>query len=187
MSYAWADIQTSGLTIHLLIRRKSDMHIWNGSTFVLDSTLSDAELLSAVIAFTEVKSSSGTTLGYKANIPAAITVKTELFGYVGGYTAGSTANLQGDDLPEIDQILEDTGTTLPASLSTMWTTALTESYAADGAAFTPAQALYMLWSVVSEFAVSGVTITTKKLDGTTTAMTFTMDSATAPTLRGRAT
>ena len=52
-------------------------------------------------------------------------------------------------------------------------TALTESYAADGATFTPAQGLYQIWAALSEFAVSGTTITVKKLDGSTTAMTFT--------------
>jgi hypothetical protein len=65
--------------------------------------------------------------------------------------------------------------------------ALTESYAADGAAATPAQLLYALLSVLSEFAIAGTTITCKKLDGTTTSMTFTLNSATAPTSRTRAT
>lgn len=65
--------------------------------------------------------------------------------------------------------------------------ALTEAYAADNAAFTAAQALYMLWSAVAEIAISGTTMTCKKLDGSTTSMTFTLDSATAPTSRTRAT
>jgi hypothetical protein len=64
-------------------------------------------------------------------------------------------------------------------------TALTESYAADGSAFTPAQALYQMWSALSEFAISGTTIICKKLDGTTQSMAFTLDSATAPTSRTR--
>lgn len=64
---------------------------------------------------------------------------------------------------------------------------LTESYAADGAAATPAQLLYMLLSAIAEFSISGTTITTKKLDGTTTAMTYTLDDATNPTSRTRAT
>lgn len=65
--------------------------------------------------------------------------------------------------------------------------ALTEAYAADGAAATVAQLLYMIWSALAEFAISGTTITAKKLDGATTAMTFTLDSSTAPTSRTRAT
>lgn len=66
-------------------------------------------------------------------------------------------------------------------------TALTEAYAADGATFTPAQGLYQIWAALSEFAISGTTVTAKKLDGSTTAMTFTLDHSTAPTSRTRAT
>lgn len=65
--------------------------------------------------------------------------------------------------------------------------ALTESYAADGAAATPGQLLYMLWSLLAEMAIAGTTITCKKLDGSTTSMTFTLNSATNPTSRTRAT
>jgi hypothetical protein len=74
-----------------------------------------------------------------------------------------------------------------ADVSTeIWTTALTESYAADGAAFTGAQALYMIFSALGEFAISGTTITCKKLDGSTTSMTYTIDDATNPTSRTKA-
>ena len=67
------------------------------------------------------------------------------------------------------------------------TTAMTESYAADGATMTPEQARHMIWSALHEFAISGTTITSKKLDGSTTAMTHTIDDATNPTSRTRAT
>jgi hypothetical protein len=69
----------------------------------------------------------------------------------------------------------------------MWTSTQTESYAADDAEATPAQLLYMILCAVSEFSVSGTTITGKELDGTTTAMTWTIDDASNPTLRTRAT
>ena len=71
--------------------------------------------------------------------------------------------------------------------SDILTTALTESYAADGATFTLAQALYMLHSSISEFAIVGTVLTAKKLDGSATAMTFTLDDASDPTSRTRAT
>lgn len=71
--------------------------------------------------------------------------------------------------------------------SAILTTALTESYAADGAAPTLAQLLFMIWSGLVEFSISGTTITCKKLDGSTTSMTFTLDDATNPTSRTRAT
>ncbi len=67
------------------------------------------------------------------------------------------------------------------------TTAMTESYAAQGADPTPDQMLYMLWSSLSEFAITATTITAKRLNGSTTAMTFTVDNSVTPTLRTRAT
>jgi hypothetical protein len=67
------------------------------------------------------------------------------------------------------------------------TTAMTEAYAADGSAPTPEQMRFMIWSALGEFAISGTTITAKKLDGSTTAMTFTLDDGTNPTSRTRAT
>lgn len=66
-------------------------------------------------------------------------------------------------------------------------TALTEAYAADGAAATPAQLLYLILALLSEFATSGTTLTAKKLDGVTTAATFTLSDATNPTSITRAT
>jgi len=73
-----------------------------------------------------------------------------------------------------------------AEMDAMWTTAMVESYASDGSAATPAQILYMILCAVSEFAISSTTITGKKLDGSTTAMTWTIDSASSPTSRTRA-
>lgn len=66
-------------------------------------------------------------------------------------------------------------------------TAMTESYAADGATPTLEQLLYMVWSMLNTKAIVGTTLTTKKLDKTTTAMTFTLDSGSAPTSQARAT
>lgn len=66
-------------------------------------------------------------------------------------------------------------------------TALTEAYAADGATATPAQLLYMILQTLMEFSISGTTLTVKKLDGSTTAMTVTLSDATNPTSRTRAT
>lgn len=85
--------------------------------------------------------------------------------------------------------ISGTKTTLDAlndiTAANILTTALTESYAADGATATLSQLLYMIWSGVAQFSISGTTITCKKLDGTTTSMTFNLDSATSPTLRDR--
>lgn len=75
---------------------------------------------------------------------------------------------------------------LDTQLAALFTTAMTESYAADGAAPTPAQALFLIQQRLTEFAISGTSITVKKLDGSTTAATLTLDDATAPTSSTRA-
>ena len=72
------------------------------------------------------------------------------------------------------------------ALTAHWGATLTESYASDGAAATPAQLLYMIYCAVGEFAISSTTITGKKLDGSTTAMTWTINDASNPTSRTRA-
>jgi hypothetical protein len=61
------------------------------------------------------------------------------------------------------------------------TTAVTESYGADGAAATPIQLLYQLWALAAEKSITSTTLTAKKLDGSSTAMTFTLNDATTPT------
>ena len=64
--------------------------------------------------------------------------------------------------------------------------ALSESYAANGSPATLAQLLYAILAILANVSQSGTTITATKLDGTTTAMSFTLDSGTAPTSRKRA-
>jgi hypothetical protein len=66
------------------------------------------------------------------------------------------------------------------------TSAMTEAYAADGATMTVAQAFYFLVAALSEFSVSGTTMTLKKLDGSTTAATLTLSDASDPTSITRA-
>lgn len=77
--------------------------------------------------------------------------------------------------PTASAIADAVGTRAPAA----------ESYAVDGAIPTYDQFLFMLWAALAQFAVSGTSISAKKLDGTTQAMVFTTDSATVPTQRTR--
>lgn len=67
------------------------------------------------------------------------------------------------------------------------TYSMVEDYPANGATGTPAEFLYLMKQAFTEFTINGTTITVKKLDGSTTAATYTMDSATTPTSRTRAT
>lgn len=67
------------------------------------------------------------------------------------------------------------------SFNDIWTGQLTESYAADGVAPTPAQALMLGNQFHQDFSIAGTSYTVKGLNGTTTVATFTLDDATNPT------
>lgn len=73
------------------------------------------------------------------------------------------------------------------SRAAILTQQLIESYAADGAAPTVAQALMMLLQHHQQKSVSGTTVTIKQLDKSTTAGTYTLDDADDPTSITRAT
>lgn len=92
-----------------------------------------------------------------------------------------TNELQTDDIPGLIAALNN------LSAADILTTALTESYSADGAAPTLTQAVMLILQHLSESSISGTTKTVKKLDGSTTAATFTLDDATTPTSVTRAT
>lgn len=107
----------------------------------------------------------------------------------------------GDVTGARDQVLTRLGTPADTDIATdiaalptaaevftaVVTTALTEAYAADGAAPTLSQALFLIQQHLTEFAISGTTWTTKRLDGSTAAATFTLDDGTNPTSITRAT
>ena len=134
---------------------------------------------------------------------AAILVDTAVIGAAGAGLTAIPWNAAWD--AEVESEVDDalgagTGTALTAipwnaawdtevqsEVTDALTVALTEGYATDGSTASVAQLLYMIWSALAEFAISSTTITAKKLDGSTTAMTFTLDDATNPTSRTRAT
>lgn len=64
---------------------------------------------------------------------------------------------------------------------------IADSYATDGNQPTIAQAILAIQQFAQEKSISGTTLTVKKPDGSTTAMTFTLDHATEPTSLTRAT
>ncbi len=86
----------------------------------------------------------------------------------------------------------DFSSTMKASINTEVVDGLTvdvvaDSIPSDGSRPTIAQACYMLTQFLLERAVSGTTVTVKKPDGSTTLMTLTLDSGTAPTSITRST
>lgn len=121
-------------------------------------------------------------------------------------TQGTFGQAIGDPGADTDSIWALANTNLDAAVSTrlasasytappsaatiasaVLTTQMTESYNADGTAPTLAQSLFVVMQRVTEFAISSTTVTVKKLDGSTTAYTLTLDSSSAPTSSTRAT
>jgi hypothetical protein len=71
--------------------------------------------------------------------------------------------------------------TAAQNFAAVLTSTLTESYAANNVAPTLAQAILLIQQSLHQFSIAGTTRTVKKLDNSTTAAVFTLDSATAPT------
>jgi hypothetical protein len=74
-----------------------------------------------------------------------------------------------------------TNAELATALITALTAALTEGYRGTGDTGSVRDLLYEIIAHLGEAAISGTTKTTKKLDGSTTAKTYTLDSAVTPT------
>ncbi len=141
-----------------------------------------------------MKTSIGTAVAASAVASVTGNVGGNVTGSVGSVVGavGSVTGLTASNLDTtVSSRLATVGYTAPPSAAqnatAVLTTAMTESYAADGVAPTLAQAIFLTQQSLSEFAISGTTISVKKLDGTTEAATFTLDDATTPTSRTRAT
>ena len=105
------------------------------------------------------------------------------------------AELGAANLPaDVDAILADTnsldGTKIPDTLSlanintqvdTAFTTQMADSVSTDGTIATREQALYMVLQALTEFSISGTTVTVKKVDGSTTLFTCDIGDNTNPT------
>lgn len=174
-------------------------HISNGVYYaVLDAT--DTDTLGPLVIFVHVSGALAVRLEcvvYPANVYDSLiagsdNLQVDTTQWLG--TAAATPTVAG--VPEVDVthwLGTASATPTVAGVPEVdithiaGATTLTESYAADGAAPTLSQAIYMIMQALTEFAISGTTITVKKLDGSTTAATFTLDSSTAPTSRTRAT
>jgi len=89
----------------------------------------------------------------------------------------------------IATILSNTSTSIPnqisglndLSASEVWTTQLVESYAADGVAPTATQTLMLTQQFLTEFDITGTSYNVKRLDGSNTAATFTLNDDSEPT------
>jgi hypothetical protein len=119
---------------------------------------------------------------YRFDIPNAVLASV---GYAivsfSGAPAGTAGNMETHHL-----IIMCTAVDLytAAGFSTVQ---LAESYAAEGTAPSLAQAIFLIMQMLTDKSVSGTTLTVTKLDGATTAATFTLNSSSNPSSITRAT
>lgn len=166
---------------------------------LLKSTASQVVMLKLFLSSDHVTAGTGKTLaiviskngGTFANPNAGVTNGVEVSNGWYKVTLDATdTNTDGDLVvrgaaaacDDAERILRVTGVNLAASGSVQ----LTESYAALAAAPTLAQLLFEIRALLAEKSISGTVLTAKKIDGATTAETFTLNSSTAPTSITRA-
>lgn len=170
----WGTNPSSSSTYEILIPEGFDSKAWAG-TKVADPTTSgipDVNVLSIAANAITAAAIAANAIGSSELASGAITTATFAAGAIDA--AALAANcITSSELANsaIDAILNR---------------AITEGYAADGAAPSIAQALSLLIALLSEFSISGTTLTAKKLDGSTTAATFTLNDGTSPTSITRA-
>ncbi len=114
------------------------------------------------------------TTTFTGNLTGSVGSVTGAVGSVTGAVGSVTGNVGGS-------VASVTGLTTATIATAVLTTQMTESYAADGAAPTLAQNSFFVQQALSEFVISGATMTVKKLDGSTTAFVLTLNDATTPT------
>jgi len=141
----------------------------NGAINTLAGAVQNVDLVDACTSNTDMRGTDGAFTGNEASIRAEIDTNST----------------------QIAQILADIGglndPTAAAIASAVLTTAMSESYAAKGAAGTLPQILYFIQQLLVEFAISGTAYQINKLDGVTPAASLTLDDANSPTSMTRAT
>ncbi len=154
----------------------------------------DATVYAEVLAVNIDAPVNLTTVNAAAQTATLDTIKAETVLIVADTGELQTDWADGGRLDLIQDIIAaDTTTDIPAliaalpTLSQILTTAMTESYAAKGVAPSLTQALMMIQQNLENFAYNGTTKTTKKINGTTTASTYTLDNASSPTSSTRTT
>ncbi|MCB1902249.1 MAG: hypothetical protein KDH16_23370, partial [Rhodocyclaceae bacterium] len=155
---------------------------------------SNSTKLAAIVADTGELQADWANGGRLDLLIDAIKVVTDALPDSGALTSLATAAALATVDGKVDAILVDTDATIPGLISALndlsagdiLTTQLTESYAADGTSPTLSQAIFLIQQFLYERSTSGATVTVKKLDGSTTAATLTLDDDTAPTSITRA-
>ncbi len=108
-------------------------------------------------------------------------------GSVTGAVGSVSGNVDGNVTGSIGSLGATAKTDVNTEVDSAFTTQMADSVPADGTIPTREQAMYMVTQFLLERAVAGTTVTVKKVDGSTTLMTLTLDDGTTPTSITRAT
>lgn len=123
----------------------------------------------------------GSVVGSVGNVAGSV---ASVSGSVGGSVLGNVSGSVGNVAGSVASVSGTVGTVMNVSTAvadTILTRQMTEAYAGVGTAPTLAQILFEGRALLAENSVASTTVTTKKIDGSTTAATYTLDDATSPT------
>ncbi len=148
-------------------------------------TLAVNDLVSIVISATVGGVAGGGKVWEDAKDVFAGAIPDAAANAAGGLLITAAGSLDMDEMNVDIEAIQTGVAAIPTN--PLLASAMTESYAAKGAQPTPIQALYAILQKLFEVAVVGTTETINKLDGTTPAMTETLNDGTNPTSVTRAT
>jgi hypothetical protein len=162
--------------------------------------------ISTTQAIASVSGAVGSVTGAVGSVTGAVGSVTGAVGSVTGAVGSVTGNVGGNVTGSVGSVVGLTASNLDATISSrlasasytapptaaqnataVLTTQMTESYATLHTVPTLAQIMFEMRGLQAAKSVGSTTLTVKKIDGSTTAETFTLDSATAPTSIARAT
>lgn len=130
---------------------------------------------------------AGTNAATTVTTALTTTFTGNLTGSVASVTGAVGGNVSGNVTGSVGSLAVQAKADVNAEVvDVLRTDTLPDSYAADGDQPTIAQAILAIEQYLFERSVSGTTVTVKKPNGSTTAMTFTLNDGTTPTSITRA-
>lgn len=174
VSPAWS-VSPDGTSTYLLLS-SAEVHVRELHAGAIDAASFASGALDAVWSTATRTLTAGTNIQLPSNGLANVTAWTvNITGSLSG-SVGSVTGAVGSVTGAVGSV-----TTVSNIATAVLTTQMTESYRATNTAPTLAQAQFELIAHMGESSISGTTKTTKKLDGATTAKTYTLNDATTPT------
>jgi len=190
---------TVGSVVHELLTKTAGSFTYDQTTDSLEAVRDNMGTAQTGDTFARLGAPAGASVS--ADI-SAIEAQTDDIGIAGAGLTAVPWNAAWD--AEVESEVDDalgagTGTALTAiPWNAAWdaeaesesidalNTILTDSVPSDGTIPTLRQAIYMIVQFLTERAVSGTTVTVRKVDGSTALLTLTLDDATNPTSITRA-